>query len=234
MRLAVDEALMASGLARSLQQSFGRDTGVAVKLVAGPATAMLEALKQGELDAALSNAPHLEAALEKQGLVHDRRRIATAQFLLVGPAALATPLNAGSNIVLALQRLAQAQVPFLSAANGSGTHLLEQELWRAAATAPQGPWYAAAAATPALSAQAAARQACALVERGTWAQQGRSTGLTVLVDNDPRLAVGVHVMRSFRVSHPAAKLFVNWVAGRPGRRLIATRRGYVAAPAPQR
>lgn len=228
MRLAVDEALMVSGLARSLQRAFGRDTGVAVKLVPGPATAMLAALEQGELDAALSNAPDLEAALEKQGLVHDRRRIAIGRFLLAGPAALAAPLDAGEDIVLALRRLAQVQAAFLSRADGSGTHRFEQGLWRAATTAPQSPWYAPASGGTSLLAQAAARQACTLVEWGVWAQLGRASGLAVLVENDPRLAVDIHVMRSFRVGHPAAKLFVTWVSGRNGRRLIATQRGYLA------
>ena len=47
---------------------------------------MLEATKEGELDAALTNAPAAEAALDKQTLVHDRRAIAAGDFLIVGPA----------------------------------------------------------------------------------------------------------------------------------------------------
>ena len=44
LRLGVDHALIASGLAAALQKGFARDTGVAVKLVAGPALPLLEAL----------------------------------------------------------------------------------------------------------------------------------------------------------------------------------------------
>jgi len=36
------------------------------------------------------------------------------------------------------------------------------------------------------------------------------------------------VMRSFRVNHPGARLFVNWVAGAGGRRVAAAVRGYHA------
>ena len=76
LRLGVDRALEDSGLARRLQHAFGADTGIAVLLVPGPALAVLEAVKNGETDAALVNAPGAEEALEKEGLVHDRRTVA--------------------------------------------------------------------------------------------------------------------------------------------------------------
>src|SRR5215203_6841808 len=86
LRVGVDRALAESGLARSLQRAFGADTGIAVLLVPGPALAVLEAARNGEVDAALVNAPAAEEALDKQGLVHDRRQIAAGEFVLVGPA----------------------------------------------------------------------------------------------------------------------------------------------------
>src|SRR5438128_853008 len=72
LRLGVDRALDDSGFARRLQHAFGADTGIAVLLVPGPALAVLEAVKNGEVDAALVNAPAAEDALEREGLVHDR------------------------------------------------------------------------------------------------------------------------------------------------------------------
>ena len=86
LRLGIDHALVESRLGLSLQTAFSADTGIAVKLVAGPALAVLEATKEGELDAALTNAPAAEASLEQQALVHDRRPIAAGEFVLVGPA----------------------------------------------------------------------------------------------------------------------------------------------------
>src|SRR4051812_5319218 len=75
-RVAADDALFDSGLAAALQKGFGQDTGVAVLLLHGPASGVLEALEHGEHDAALTNAPSVEEALDKQGLVHDRHAIA--------------------------------------------------------------------------------------------------------------------------------------------------------------
>ena len=230
LRLAADDALVDSGLGPLLQRAFGRDTGVAVELLRDPAAKVLQALERGEHDAALTNAPAIEMGLEKQGLLHDRRTLAASEFILVGPAALAKPLAAGHDIALALSRLAQAKALFVSRGDGSGTHLAEQSAWLAAATAPAGEWYLQADAGKPLLAQARERQACAIVERGVWAAQGGGKGMAVLADGDPRLSVDVHVMRAFRIErqHPAGKLFVGWITGPRGRRLLASQRGYQA------
>ena len=228
MRLAADDALVDSGLAGQLQRAFGRDTGVAVKLLRGPASSVLQALERGENDAVLSNAPEAEAALEKVGLLHDRRRVAATDFVLVGPSALAKPLAAGSDVLLALSRLAQAGAPFMSRQDGSGTHLAELGLWRSAKLATTSAWYLVAGPNGTLLEQARVRNACTLLERGVWVTQGAGSGYVDLAPGDPRLAIDVHVMRSFHVNHPGAKLFVNWVTGGQGHKVVAGVRGYRA------
>lgn len=237
MRLGVDTAPADSGFARALQLGFGRDTGVAVKIEARPAAAVLEALERGELDASLTNAPELEARLFDAGLAHDRRLIAHGQWQLVGPKPRSKkePDPAGvvgeRDIVAALARLRDAPagaVMFLSAGDGSGTHLAELALWRLARIGPADAWHAKIA--PGAGShfdQLRSRGAYGVVERGAWAARGGAP-LAVLVDADPRLAAPVHVMRSFRTSHPAARLFVGWIAGPKGRRVAAGVRGYRA------
>ena len=241
LRLGVDVALADSGLARALQQAFGRDTGIAVKLVRMPALVMLEALERGELDAGLCNAPDAEMKLDRQGLVHDRQPIARGDFVIVGPGATGrggkggNPARIGGlhDAAQALQRLRDAAlaapgaITFMSASDGSGAHVAEQALWRAAKVAPAAPWFVAAAPGAGLIAQARAEGAYALVERGDWAAHGGAP-LSVLVDGDPAMAEAVHVMRSFRVAHPAGKIFVAWIASAKGRRVAASVRGYRA------
>ncbi|MFZ2649996.1 MAG: substrate-binding domain-containing protein, partial [Burkholderiaceae bacterium] len=85
MRLGVDSALHESGFAQALQIGFGRDTGIAVKLVPGPALSVLQALERGELDAVLSNAPLEEARLVALGFAHERAAVASSEFVIVGP-----------------------------------------------------------------------------------------------------------------------------------------------------
>jgi tungstate transport system substrate-binding protein len=228
MRLGADDALVDSGLAERLQHAFSSDTGIALKVLRDPATRLLEATERGERDIALVNAPTLEAPLEREGLVHHRLLLATGDFLLVGPGALVRPLAAGRDAALALSRLAQVGAAFLTLGDGSGTHLAEQALWRAAKVAPAAPWYATAAQAGQLLREAKTAHACTLVERGAWLRHGGS-GLAVLVEGDPRLAAEVHVMQSFRVHHPTAPLFTRWISGGAGRRVVASVAGYRAA-----
>ena len=213
LRLGVDRALEDSGLARRLQHAFGADTGIAVLLVPGPALAVLEAVKNGETDAALVNAPGAEEALEKEGLVHDRRTVATSEFIVVGPAPARVRGRSpppGRSALDALERIrAQAatdpaSIVFLSAGDGSGVHIAEQALWRAARIEPVAPWYVTAESGRSFTAQVRARGAYALVERGAWTAVGGAP-VTVVAEGDPLLVESVHAMRSFRVSHPAGK-----------------------------
>jgi len=243
LRLGVDQALIDSGLAKALQVGFGHDTGIAVRLVPGPSGPLLAALERGELDAALTNSPEAETALDKQGLVHDRQLIATSEFVIVGPAPkgkVRDPAGvAGSHdaveALVKIRDAAAAAAPgtlvFVSAGDGSGTHAAELALWRAAKIAPAAPWYVAA--DPKKGSHLAQIKhfglyAYAIVERGAWAAQGFAP-LAVLVDGDARQRTEVHVMRSFRVNHPAGKIFVAWIAGPKGRAIVAAQRAYRAS-----
>ena len=240
LRMGVDLALFDSGLAKALLHGFGRDTGIAVLPVAGPALPLLEALERGELDAALSNAPEAETRLVEQGLAHDRHAVADGDFVLVGPAprrkqkdpAAIIGLRSVAEALFQLRSAALAMpgaVTFMTAADGSGAHVREQALWRHAKLAPAAPWYAVAEPKSGLVAQARARGAYALVERASWAAQSGGAPLAVLVDADPLLTEPIHVMRAFRAIHPAGKLLVAWISGPKGQRIVAAQRGYRAA-----
>ena len=209
---------------------------VALELIEATGDVQLQALERGEIDAALCNAPEAEKRLFAQGLVHDRQPIAQGDFVIVGPAPRGkVPDPAGlagrRDVAAALARLrdvalgAPGTLRFLSANDGSGTHAAEQALWRAAGVVPQAPWYAMADPKQSLAAQARAQSSYALVERGAWLAQGGAP-LAVLVEGDARMAERVHVMRSFRVNHPAGKMFVAWIAGSRGWRVVAAQRGY--------
>jgi tungstate transport system substrate-binding protein len=233
LRLGVDRALVDSGLAPALLHAFGADTGIAVKAVPGAALPLLDALERGELDAALTNTPEAEIKLDQQGLVHDRQAVAGGEFVIVGPAVRGKGEDVlgaalARDAVGALKRLAAAPAgfSFLSAADGSGAHVAEQALWRKAGIAPAAPWYVTLAPGENLLAQVRARSAFAIVERAAWLARGGGAPLAVRVEGDPALAEQVHVMRSFRVNHPAGKIFVAWIASAKGRRVTAAQRGY--------
>ena len=236
MRLGVERALVDSGLTGRLLQGYTRSTGLVVQPVAGTSASVLAALEQGEVDVALTDAPELETRLEKRGLAHDRQAIASGDLVLVGPATgRGRPVDparvAGErDIASALVRLSQAQARFLGGPEGSGAHLAELALWREAKVSPAGPWHTPTPAGEDALSLAAAQGGYTLVERGLWLAKGRKP-LALLVAGDPRMAVPVHAMRSFRVNHPAGKLFLQWMSGPHGRQIVASAPGWKAPPA---
>lgn len=232
--VGVETSLVTSGLAGRLQAALLRDTGIPVKFAPGTSASVLEALERGEVDVSLTNAPELELKLEKQGLAHDRKAVAHGDMLLVGPvtgkgrnATDPAGVLGSRDIAAALAKLAQSQSRFVAPAEGSGAHLAELSLWRAAKVAPAAPWYSKTPAQGDALATAAAQGAYTVVERAVWLDRGRAP-LAPVVEGDPLMANPVHAMRSFRVKHPAGKMFVQWVGGSMGHRVAAGARGWGA------
>lgn len=235
LRVGVDPGLLESGLAIALQKGFLGDTGVVTQFVPAPALTTLEALERGEIDVSLTNAPEAEARLEKQGLAHDRRMVALSAYVIVGPAPTPKSFDpagiarmADAAEAMAKLREAAMAVPgsvrFLTPGDGSGAHAAELALWRAARVAPAAPWYVQVPASQLLT-QARQQPSYALLDRAVWALQGGKP-LTVLVEGDAALAVPVHAMRSFRVNHPAGKMYVAWIGGPRGRQVVGALRHY--------
>lgn len=241
--VGVATALFDSGMAQRLRVAVARDAGLAIQLVPGPSGKVLALLERGELDVAITHAPELEAGLEKQGLVHDRRFVASNDYLLAGPVGPKgrpeLPALVGERDVLrALQAIAAAgargEARFVSGAERSGAQLKEAALFRQAGITPQGPWYQrAGAGSGETLAQADAVRACVLVDRATWSASQQRKQLGILLQGDPRLADVYHAMRSFRSTHPAAKLFMNWLTGPLGRRALQNAPGGFGLQAPR-
>jgi len=230
LRVGLESLLVETGFAAALRQRLGADTGLEAHTEAGPSSALLEALAGGEIDVAISHAPALEARLAAEGLTQDAHVVARGEFVLVGPAR--GPAVEAGDAVRALRRIAETGRPFITRDDGSGTHLAEQALWRAAAIAPAAPWYRAMQRRgEPLLAQAREAAACCLIDRSSWlAASGGTRGLRLLVEGDPLLATEFRVQRSFRATHPAGRLFVAWLRGPTGRALVAHTRG-LRAPA---
>jgi tungstate transport system substrate-binding protein len=233
LRLGADRALVDSGLARALVRGFGRDTGIAVEVVAQPVIPLLEALAAGEYDAGLANAPDAVQRLDAQGLVHDVHPIASGEFVLVGPsgtrertrAAATHDMAAALASLHAMAEQEPAAFTFLTADDGSAEHFFEQAAWRAANVAPHAPWYQRADRTQPLALQARQRHAWAIVERGAWSAHGGAP-LVLRVDGDPAFVEQVQAMRAFHSPHPAGKIFIAWIAGGRGRAVVASDHGY--------
>ena len=249
LAVGVEAALLASGLADRLGTALARDTGLEIEWQGGPSGALLPTLERGALDAALVFEPQLERELLAQNLVHDRRPVARTELVLVGPAprraarrspaasAIGDPAGVAAgpphDVQAALGRIAAAgargDASFVASGEPSATQALEREAWRPLAPSAVAPWWRTAGPGPAAALEMArASGAYALVERGVWQALGAAgSGLAVLVEGDPHLAIDYRVMRAFRAPHPAGRLMVSWLAGPNGQQVVAAfARGY--------
>lgn len=151
-----------SGLLPALEEAVARDTGIRLRHVATGSGEALAMALSGRADLALSHAPRLEQSLLDRGKLRQRQALMASRFVLA--CGSADPLGlSGSEGAFTLAglfaALAEAGALFVTRADGSGTHLREQEIWEALDIDPQGaPWYLRSEESGALGAVETARR----------------------------------------------------------------------------
>src|SRR5438309_838154 len=141
--LATTTSTRDAGLLDSLVPVFERTSGYNVKVIAVGSGQALEMGRRGDADVVLAHAPEAERVLVDSGYFITRRLVMHNDFLIVGPAADPAHLGGMTDALAALRRLAERGAPFVSRGDQSGTHKLEQKLWRLAGIKPPGAggWY---------------------------------------------------------------------------------------------
>src|SRR2546430_7521018 len=129
-----------AGLLDSLLPVFERRTGYTVKVIAVGSGQALAMGRRGDADVVLSHAPEAERALVDSGYFVSRRLVMHNDFLFVGPPGDPAGLRGMTDPVAALQRVAQREASFVSRGDQSGTHQMEQKLWRVRGMRAPGAW----------------------------------------------------------------------------------------------
>src|SRR5262249_36613923 len=130
-----------SGLLDVLVPMFERTTGYSLKTVSVGTGQALALAARGEADVALVHAPSLEMQYVADGKIHTRRLVMYNDFVLIGPAEDPAGIKGMPRAVEALKKVAAAQSRFVSRGDKSGTHVLEQALWKQAGVEPKGAWF---------------------------------------------------------------------------------------------
>src|SRR5215831_8006569 len=173
-----------SGLLDVLVPMFESKTGYTVKTLSVGTGQALALAAKGEADVALVHAPTLEKRYIGEGTLRNRRLVMYNDFVIAGPATDPAQVK-GLSAATALRRLAERQARFVSRGDGSGTHILEQTLWRAAGVQPAGSWYIESGQGMGQTLQIAGdRRAYVLTDRGTYLAFQKRIDLVVLVERD--------------------------------------------------
>ena len=222
-----------SGLFKHLLPIFEQKTGIQVRVVALGTGQALDMGRRGDADVVFVHAKALEEKFVAEGYGVRRFEVMYNDFILVGPKSDPAKVGGGKDIVVALQKIKQAQASFASRGDNSGTHFAELELWKLAgidiATA-KGRWYrdTGSGMGPTLN-TASGMNAYALTDRGTWLSFKNRGALAIAVEGDRRLFNQYGVILVSPAKHPHVKKdmgqdFVDWIVSPEGQAAIAAYR----------
>ena len=219
-----------SGLFKHLLPAFEKKSGIQVHVVAVGTGQALDMARRGDADVVFVHDKVSEEKFLKEGYGVKRYDVMYNDFVLVGPKSDPAKIAGGKDIVAALKKIAQAKAPFASRGDKSGTHAAELRLWKIAAIDPKtgkGTWYreTGSGMGPTLN-TAAAMNAYALSDRGTWLSFKNRGDLTIVVEGDKRLFNQYGVMLVNPAKHPHVKKalgneFIHWLISPEGQKTIA-------------
>ncbi len=219
-----------SGLFGYLLPLFEKDTGISVRVVALGTGQALDVARRGDADVAFVHDTAAEEKFIAEGSGVKRFSVMYNDFVLIGPKSDPAKIAGGKDILAAMVKIQEAQAPFVSRGDKSGTHVAELRYWKDAGIdldAKKGAWYrdTGSGMGPTLN-TASSMNAYVLADRGTWLSFKNRGDLTILVEGDKRLfnQYGVMLVNPARHPHVKAALgeqFIDWLISPQGQDAIA-------------
>jgi tungstate transport system substrate-binding protein len=180
-----------SGLFEHILPLFTKKTGIEVRVVAVGTGQALKNAEKGDGDVVLVHSQPDEEKFVADGWGVKRYPVMYNDFIIVGPAADPAKIAGMKQAPEALKKIAEAQAPFASRADDSGTHKAELELWDEAGVDPKkssGGWYLETGSGMGATLNiAVGKQAYALTDRGTWLAFANKNNFKVIVEGDDKL-----------------------------------------------
>ena len=220
-----------SGLYNWLLPQFTSQTGITVRVVAVGTGKALANGRNCNGDVLLIHSTADEIAFVAQGYGQYRQDVMYNDFIVIGPqddpAGIATKDNASA----ALKAILQAQTPFASRADNSGTHKAEKRLWQMVGLNPKpasGTWYletgTGMGATLNLAVE---KQAYTITDRATWIAFANKQEHKLLLEGDETLFNQYGVIPISQTACPSAKAdlaktFADWLVSKTGQEAIAS------------
>lgn len=226
--LATTTSTRDAGLLDALLPIFTRRSGYRVKVIAVGSGQALELGRRGDADVVLAHAPEAERALLDSGYFLSRRLVMHNDFLFAGPPADPAGLRGMTDAVAAVRRLAAAKARFISRGDQSGTHQLEQKLWRLAGIQPPpaGSWYVESGHGMGETLQMSdEKRGYTITDRATYLAWRDKVQLVPMVEGDPLLYNVYHMMvvnpkNAPRVNTAGAQALADFLVGPETQSLI--------------
>ena len=216
--VAAGTTLVDPGFIEVVAEDFVEQTGIDVDVLGESTARVLALARSGSVDVTITQSPDLEAEFEADGLASRSETIFASRFVIAGAPDIQL---AATDAVGAFREIAAIGGPFVGRQDGSGTALVEAEIWEAAGVdGPAQDWYLSTGQGMGLTLQVASeREAFVLAELGTFL----STEQLDLVDTgviDPTLENPYRAMSVAASDSAGAIQFVEWLVSPEGRAAI--------------
>jgi len=219
-----------SGLFGYLLPKFQEKTGVTVKVVAQGTGQALDTARRCDADVVFVHAKAQEEKFLNEGYGVKRFPVMYNDFILVGPKSDPAHVGGMNNVADALHKIKDANAPFISRGDRSGTHTAELKLWQDGGIDVEkdhGDWYKSIGQGMGAALNTAqASQAYLLSDRGTWIHFKNKGDLQILVEGDKRMFNQYGVMLVNPAKHPnvqkdLGQQFIDYLISPEGQKDIA-------------
>ncbi|WP_297580502.1 substrate-binding domain-containing protein [Roseibium sp.] len=220
-----------SGLFDDLLPKFKDRTGIEVRVVAVGTGQAIRNAANGDGDVLFVHSKPSEEKFVSDGFGVSRADVMYNDFIIVGPTSDPARVAGSSDVVEALQKIAEAKAPFASRGDDSGTHKAELRMWKAAgvdAAASSGDWYRETGSGMGATLNTGTGMgAYIMTDRATWIAFGNKADHTIVVEGDPKMfnQYGVILVNSKEHPHVKSDLgqtFIDWLLSKDGQDAIAS------------
>ncbi len=216
--LATTTSTYDSGLLDFILPAFESEYGVEVDVIAVGTGQALELGVNGDTDVLLVHARSREDEFMAQKHAVRREDVMYNDFVIVGPPSDPAGIRGLKSALDALKAITNAESPFVSRGDDSGTHIKEKAIWTEAGIEPSGDWYfSAGQGMGAVLTMADEQKAYTLSDRATYlARTLEGIDLEIIVEGDPILFNPYGVMAVNPEKNPAIKVelaqsFIDWL-----------------------
>lgn len=226
--LATTTSTRDSGLLDTLLPIFQEETGYVVKMVAVGTGEALKMGEEGNADVLLVHAPASEVTFMENGFGKDRFLIMHNDFVIVGPADDPAGIKGSADTLAAFKAIAEAQAPFTTRGDDSGTNKMELKLWASAEITPEGDWYLNTGQGMGDTLRISSEKfAYTLTDRATYLALKDTLDLDILFEGDKALLNIYHVItvnpeKWTSTNYEGAKAFADWLVTDEVQKIVET------------
>ena len=218
-----------SGIVSALEDAFEKETGIRVRHVGAGTGAALKMAENGQIDLVMAHAKSLEEKFIADGFGTERFALMYNDFVIVGPAEDPAGIKGEKSVTVALKKIMDKQVKFISRGDKSGTHVAEMVLWETAGLKPEGAWYEVyekgTEGNSVTLKYTNSQSAYTVIDRATYLALKNDIKIAILVEGDEALLnyislIPVNPVKFPKVNHKDTMTFVKWLTSHKKGQLI--------------